>query len=619
MNFLKSKQFFKSLIICVLAGLIVLSLVFSAISVSAESSIAISTVDDLKKMVDKPEATYHLTNDIVFTESDGEFAPLFSATNQFKGTFDGKGHSIIGVNVSSAKSSTGSSSYSGIFAYNAGTIKNLNVENSSATVEKSKYAYTGILVAVNLGTIDNCYVSGESRNKNIEITAYTGGICGQMLKGEITNSVSYANIYSSGGEQYTGGIAGYTEKGIINKTASFGSIFVNGIDTTMDGYAGGVTGFSRAGSEFSDCLFGGGIIVEKTSNAYIGGVSGITFGSVKSSVSYGTLTPSEVISHIYIGGAVGEESNATVKYAYHLKGTINEEITGKSSKELTDAELIDRNSYDGFDFSSVWSISDGKISLVGLPSPSNKDVISQLSGIKINKKPTKLEYVQGDPALDLTGLMVSAVYSNGDTIALKQNEYTVGGYNYVITGKQTITVSYKGFTDTFDINVKKTSAGVIAPSGVTDGSYQDGNSNGVVSNKKPGSADKETSSKKPAGSVSSNTGGNLGPNAVIDTLEDNDTTVSEGTESKNASNDSKDDTASTESSGSNRKTTFGGKLHSAVTSPAGIIVIIIVLLAIIGFAVVWFILKNKSKSVENEVSNDELKEVNFDENDVYNK
>ena len=729
-------KFIKSVLMSILAVSVFCSV--CCFPVSADTSIGIGSVEDLKKMEGNPKASYYLTKDIVFDETDEAFIPLFSATNQFKGELDGKGFSIQNINISSVKSTAGSSSYSGIFAYNSGTIKNLNVENATVQGGGNKYSYTGVIAAINLGNIENCYVSGTNNNLDVQITAYTGGVCGQMLKGEIKNTVSYANIYSSKGEQYTGGIVGYTEKGTIDKCAYFGSMFLNGVDTTMDGYGGGIAGFSRAGTEFTNCLFGGGVIVEKTSNSYIGGVSGLTYGKVNGFVSYGTLTPSEVISHIYIGGVAGEDSDAEVTNAYYLKSTINEEITGLNGKELSEDEFLNASNFAGLDFSSVWEITDDGVKLKGLPEPSSEDVISELVGIKIEKLPKKLDYVQGDPALDLTGLEVLAVYSD-KTTPLQQNEYTVGGYNFVIAGEQIITITYKGFTADFTINVEKSKETIIMPSSPTDGSYQEGTSTGKHPDKKPSGS---TSSKddKPSGNASKpgnnstlSSGMVIGGNVVEDTLDDSDSNISNSTVSddssalnnsnstsegtingssqvgdkpinnsskgsdtsaihnasdissvnddsvsgngsggsatsddkNNPANDSSKDTAVSsgtafedddnsfegdnsvsdnlkpsennietaesdargEAPGDNNTIGTVGNTNSVASqpkvpgpvSPWIIVVVIIIGIVAVAAIVIWFVLKSKSKLPENEISNEELEEVENDENDVYNK
>lgn len=64
-----------------------------------------------------------------------------------------------------------------------------------------------------------------------------------------------------------------------------------------------------------------------------------------------------------------------------------------------------------------------------------------LDSISIDKKPTKTEYVIGEN-LDLTGLEVTAHYSDGTTKELTTEDYTVSGFNSSVPGEQTIVVVY---------------------------------------------------------------------------------------------------------------------------------------------------------------------------------
>ena len=66
----------------------------------------------------------------------------------------------------------------------------------------------------------------------------------------------------------------------------------------------------------------------------------------------------------------------------------------------------------------------------------------------------KTEYTQGE-ALDLSGLTVTAVYSDGSKVELKVGDYTVSGYDADTAGDQNITVTYAGKTDTFTVTVKE--------------------------------------------------------------------------------------------------------------------------------------------------------------------
>lgn len=66
--------------------------------------------------------------------------------------------------------------------------------------------------------------------------------------------------------------------------------------------------------------------------------------------------------------------------------------------------------------------------------------VDGLTGIEINK-PDKTTYKLGED-LDLTGLIVKAVYSNGDERVLENSEYEVSGYDKDTIGEQTVTVRY---------------------------------------------------------------------------------------------------------------------------------------------------------------------------------
>ena len=70
--------------------------------------------------------------------------------------------------------------------------------------------------------------------------------------------------------------------------------------------------------------------------------------------------------------------------------------------------------------------------------------------------PTKVEYQKGEE-LDLTGMVVTAIYSDGKEAVVDLNDVTIEGYNKDQVGTQTITVTYEGKTATFDVTVKEES------------------------------------------------------------------------------------------------------------------------------------------------------------------
>ena len=73
--------------------------------------------------------------------------------------------------------------------------------------------------------------------------------------------------------------------------------------------------------------------------------------------------------------------------------------------------------------------------------------------IKITKLPDTLEYIEDFVMLDITGMEVTLYYTDDTTRLLSENEYTYEPSGLVTLDFNTITVTYKNFTDTFDITV----------------------------------------------------------------------------------------------------------------------------------------------------------------------
>ena len=72
--------------------------------------------------------------------------------------------------------------------------------------------------------------------------------------------------------------------------------------------------------------------------------------------------------------------------------------------------------------------------------------------ISVKKAPNKTEYFVGD-SYDGTGLVVNVVYNNGTNKDITTG-FTTSGFSSATAGKNTVTVSYEGFTATFDVTIK---------------------------------------------------------------------------------------------------------------------------------------------------------------------
>lgn len=81
--------------------------------------------------------------------------------------------------------------------------------------------------------------------------------------------------------------------------------------------------------------------------------------------------------------------------------------------------------------------------------------VATLTGIKLGGTLAKTKYRIGEK-LDLTGLTVTAVYSDGTTsnVALDDSQLAVLGFDSTTAGTKTVTVSYRGKSATFQVTVQ---------------------------------------------------------------------------------------------------------------------------------------------------------------------
>ena len=154
--------------------------------------------------------TVKLANDIDFF---GVSNDNFKQLSDFKGTFDGCGHTISGLVATS---------YCGLFDDLNGTVKNVTISDSKFAV--SAKIFTGVIANYNYGVIDNCHIKNTTI-KNTDLKSRIGGIAGRMvLYGEIKNCTVYADSKVEGGE-FAGGICGdVTGKGNIKNCANMGAV-----------------------------------------------------------------------------------------------------------------------------------------------------------------------------------------------------------------------------------------------------------------------------------------------------------------------------------------------------------------------------------------------------------
>ena len=192
-----------------------------------------------------------------------------SFDNSYKGTFDGGGHTITGLAV------TTNDQFVGLFGYlnRAGTVKNVVMEGVQITSNQIYGGSIGGVVGYSWGTIENCSVSGS-----VSGTVYVGGVVGAQIGGSITGCSSSATVK---GTVDVGGVAGQT-----NSNATMTACYATGnvtleIDPKKNIAGGSLVGMN-AGSSLLACYATGNVTSTGSSTGYmhIGGFLGNNYTTV---------------------------------------------------------------------------------------------------------------------------------------------------------------------------------------------------------------------------------------------------------------------------------------------------------------------------------------------------
>ena len=209
-----------------------------------------------------------LTADIDLTGKD--WTPIgTNFYNSYTGTFDGGGHTIMGLTV------TTNDQYVGLFGRlgEAGTVKNVVMDGIQITCNH-RLGYAGGVAGFSWGgTIENCSVSGS-----VSSTICAGGVVGIQWEASITGCSSSATVK---GMVQVGGVAGETNSGATMAACyATGNVTIE-IDPINNILGGGLVGFN-AGSSVLACYATGNVTStgSSTGNVYIGGFLGGNYTTV---------------------------------------------------------------------------------------------------------------------------------------------------------------------------------------------------------------------------------------------------------------------------------------------------------------------------------------------------
>ena len=241
-------------------------------TIESNGSYTVTSADGLMNVAElvkggKTDINITLTADIDLTGKN--WTPIgTSFSNKYTGTFDGGGHTIKGLTV------TTYDQFVGLFGSigNAGTVKNVMMEDVQITSNRSS-GFAGGVAGYSDGTIENCSVSGS-----VSGTVYVGGVVGAQWEGSITGCSSSATVK---GMVHVGGVVGQTN-GSATLTACYatGNVTLE-IDPRKNIAGGSLVGFN-GGNGVRACYATGNVTStgSSTGNVHIGGFLGDNYTTV---------------------------------------------------------------------------------------------------------------------------------------------------------------------------------------------------------------------------------------------------------------------------------------------------------------------------------------------------
>ena len=202
----------------------------------------------------------------------------------YQGTFDGRGHAIIGLTAGGSDATN-----TGVFSTvgEQGKVKNLSVLAGNFTGKDN----VGAVAGVNKGTISDINTYGNT----VTSDGHAGGLVGTNEK-IISDSTSVSNVIANSKEAMAGGIAGLNDEGAVIDNSESNSAVAGSVATSSG--LGGVAGVNQGTLSKVDNLgvTNGG----DSGSSAVGGITGINTGSIENAYNESFVTGGEKT-----GGLVG--------------------------------------------------------------------------------------------------------------------------------------------------------------------------------------------------------------------------------------------------------------------------------------------------------------------------
>lgn len=311
---------------------------------SADLPFYIDSANDLRAIGEtdsnwKLSNYYEIIKDIYLTGYEN-WTPIAS-NSEFTGSLDGSHHTIFDLKINNSTNSV----VGGLFGTigTNGTIKNVKISNSNIL---GSFDYLGVVAGRNYGTISNCEITNATI-QNSKNGGLTGAVCGlNAYKNNTRAKIGMCGVetisFVTNGS--TGGIVGENLGAVIENTYS-----VIKLANISNDYFGGIAGENTAFKNTSETVYS---VIKYNHSIYSTEPNlASNFGGI---VGYADdKTSNDSINSYKSNYYYSKASNAVAKQNSTNADTFNS--SQFQSKTFADMKL--QSTYQGFDFSEIWVMS----------------------------------------------------------------------------------------------------------------------------------------------------------------------------------------------------------------------------------------------------------------------
>lgn len=305
---------------------------------------------------------FRLTTDLDMNSL--EWTPIGnSTTNRFKGNFDGDGHLIDNIYISSSINYSNRGSFGLFGVIENATILNLHVRTTIISAQ-SPLCAGGIVAYIYGGTnsVINCYNMGIISLGNDGLTSNNsygyGGVIG-YVNGETTliNCHNYGQISYKGRKEYSnmlpyvGGLIGKVNT-VVTITECSNSGIIEGFHVYANGgyVAGGLVGSVQNGTITIINSHNDGNVTSTCCGGLVGNSSGML--NISNCYNTGILSGTNLNTYNSVGGLVGTSGSCSIANSYNTGNLTNAGhiggLVGYSGNSITVTNSYNRGSLNNY-------------------------------------------------------------------------------------------------------------------------------------------------------------------------------------------------------------------------------------------------------------------------------